>query len=137
MAAFLLPLLEKFGKWIVVVGVIVGLFVWGRHYQLDDRLKQTQLAQASQTISQMKSDYEKYQEQQTVLLKQEQARQAKTITIVKRISDAKETKSCASSPAISAVLDGLRESNTAAGTTNTSGKHADLSGSPNGSSKSK
>ncbi|MCP1242851.1 hypothetical protein GOB86_09535 [Acetobacter lambici] len=129
MAAILLPILEKFGKWIAIIGVIVGLFLWGRHYQLDSRQKETELAQSQQTITQMKSDYAKYQEQQTALLKQEQSRQAKTITIVKSIANAKETNSCASSPAIRNVLNGLRDHNSTASPTDNSLKHASLSGS--------
>lgn len=112
MAAILLPILKKFGKWIAIIGVIVGLFLWGRHYQLDSRQKETELAQSQQTITQMKSDYAKYQEQQTALLKQEQSRQAKTITIVKSIQSSKETNSCASSPAITTTLNGLRTGET-------------------------
>ncbi|MFT9294984.1 MAG: hypothetical protein ABF544_04555 [Acetobacter orientalis] len=130
MAAILLPILEKFGKWVVVIGVIVGLFLWGRHYQLDSRLKETQLAQSQQTITQMKSDYEKYQEQQTALLKQEQSRQAKTITIIKSIANAKETNSCTSSPAIRNVLAGLRGNNSTTSTADHSGEHASLPRSP-------
>lgn len=128
MAAILLPILEKFGKWIAIIVVIVGLFLWGRHYQLDSRQKETELAQSQQTITQMKSDYAKYQEQQTALLKQEQSRQAKTITIIKSIENAKETNSCASSPAIRNVLAGLRDHNSTASTADNSGQYASLSG---------
>lgn len=130
MVAILLPLLKKFGVWLLAIGLVIGLFLWGRHYQLDDRQKGIQLAQANQELSNIKADYQKYQTQQVILLQQERERQTKTITIVKKISDAKETHSCASSPAITALLNGLREHNNS---TLNSIEHASMSGSTRGS----
>ena len=126
MMAFLLPLLEKFGKWIVIVGVIVGLFFWGRHYQLDSRLKETQLSEAQQTIQQVQSDYAKYQAQQLILSQEQKAQENKTVSIVRTISNDKDTSECVKSPAIIDVLTGLHDDNTSTVTANTPGKHADV-----------
>ena len=112
-------LVAKFGaaalKIVAVILVVTGLFLWGRHYQLQAKIVQEQLQakieqvnQANYDIDQLKKQYSAYQEAQSLLTSDTDKQNTKVITITRTINNAPKTVSCAHSPAIAAVLDGLR-----------------------------
>lgn len=103
-------------KYAAIALAIGALFLWGRHYQLKTqqdavRLDQAQVQhlQDQTNIAAMQAQYAAYQAAQAQVAAEQKSQAARVAAITKEIANAPQSTACAQSPAIAALVDGLRK----------------------------